>query len=207
MAQSRYWTAAPVWAVYVAGFVPAAYYWAAALTGNLGPDPLRGLENGLGEWALRYLILGLAITPLLRFGRINLVRYRRAVGLTAFFYVVMHLVTYVALDQAFRWAAIGADIVKRPYITVGMAAFVMLLPLAVTSNDLSIRRLGTAAWRNLHKLVYPAALLAALHYILLVKAWPLQPIVYLGLVVALLAVRTVRRRRRGRTGGALRAAG
>ena len=199
MAQSKYWTILPDWVVYAVGVIPAAYYFGAAFSNVLGPDPLKVLEHALGEWALRLLILGLAVTPLLRFARINLVKYRRAVGLTAFAYVVLHLAVYLALDMQFDWSAIGKDILKRPYITIGMAAFVALVPLAVTSNTASIRRLGTAGWRNLHKLVYPAVLFGALHYLMLVKAWPPEPTVYLLIVTALLAVRRIKPARRTRT--------
>jgi sulfoxide reductase heme-binding subunit YedZ len=151
------------------------------------------LENQLGEWALRFLILGLAITPLMRLARINLVKYRRAIGLCAFTYVTLHFMVYLTLDQQFNWWAIWQDIIKRPYITIGVTAFLMLVPLAITSNRLSIRKLGTEGWRRLHRLVYPAAILGAIHYLLIVKAWPLEPIVYLGLVLMLLGLRLVPR--------------
>lgn len=199
MAQSKLWTAAPGWAIYVVGVVPAAYYFLAAFTYSLGPDPAKALEHALGEWALRFLILGLAVTPLMRLARINLVKYRRAIGLTAFAYVVLHLATYLALDLQFDWAAIGKDIVKRPYITIGMASFALLIPLAITSNNASIRKLGAAGWRKLHRLVYPAVLLGALHYLMLVKAWPPEPIIYLAIVAGLLALRFVKPARRART--------
>ena len=198
MAQSKLWTAAPEWAVYPLGLLPAVDLFVRAFSNALGADPLRVLENGLGEWALRFLILGLAVTPLLRFGRINLVKYRRAFGLVAFIYVVLHLSVYLALDKQFFWGEIGKDILKRPYITIGMAAFLMLVPLAVTSNKLSIRKLGTTGWRKLHWLVYPAVLFGALHYLLLVKAWPPEPIIYLAIVVALLGVRRLKPARRAR---------
>ena len=198
MAQSKLWTAVPEWAVYPIGLIPAADLIWRALTNALGTDPLRVLENGLGEWALRFLILGLAVTPLMRFARINLVKYRRALGLVAFIYVVLHLTTYLVLDKQFFWGEIGKDILKRPYITIGMAAFLMLVPLAVTSNKLSIRKLGTTGWRKLHWLVYPAVLFGALHYLLLVKAWPPEPIIYLAIVVALLGVRRLKPARRAR---------
>ncbi|WP_425417495.1 protein-methionine-sulfoxide reductase heme-binding subunit MsrQ [Oricola indica] len=198
MAQSKLWTAAPEWAVYPLGLLPAVDLFVRAFSNSLGADPLRVLENGLGEWALRFLILGLAVTPLLRFGRINLVKYRRAFGLVAFIYVVLHLSVYLALDKQFFWGEIGKDIIKRPYITIGMAAFLMLVPLAVTSNRFSIRKLGSLGWRKLHRLVYPAVLAGAVHYLLLVKAWPPEPIIYLAIVVALLAVRRIRPARRAR---------
>lgn len=199
MAQSKLWTVLPSQAVYPVGLIPAAYYFVAAFSNALGADPLKVLEHSLGEWALRFLILGLAITPLMRLARVNLVKYRRAIGLTAFAYVVLHLAVYVTLDMQFDWVGIGKDILKRPYITIGMASFVLLVPLAITSNNASIRRLGSAAWRNLHKLVYPAALFGAIHYMLLVKAWPPEPIIYLAIVVALLALRLVKPARRVRT--------
>lgn len=200
MAQSKLWTALPDWVIYPVGLIPAVDLLWRGIENRLGADPMKVLEHGLGEWALRFLILGLAITPLMRFARINLVKYRRAVGLTAFLYVVLHLATYLALDLQFDWLAIGKDIVKRPYITIGMAAFVMLIPLAVTSNNLSIRKLGAAGWRKLHKLVYPAVLFGAVHYLLLVKAWPPEPIIYLAIIAGLLAIRQVKpARRRART--------
>ena len=198
MAQSKLWTATPEWTVYAVGLVPAVDLFVRAFSNALGADPLRVLENGLGEWALRFLILGLAVTPLLRFARINLVKYRRALGLIAFIYVVLHLATYLALDKQFFWGEIGKDIIKRPYITIGMAAFLMLVPLAATSNRYSIRKLGSAGWRNLHRLVYPAVLAGAVHYLLLVKAWPPEPMIYLLIVLALLGIRRIKPIRRAR---------
>lgn len=179
----------PEWAVYPLLLVPAVYLFTAGFMNALGADPLRVLENQLGEWALRLLILGLAVTPLMRLARINLVKYRRAIGLCAFTYVILHLLVYLTLDQQFDWQAIWRDILKRPYITIGVTAFVMLVPLAMTSNRLSIRKMGADDWRRLHRLVYAAALLGAIHYLLIVKAWPLEPIVYLGLVLLLLSFR------------------
>lgn len=189
MAQSRLWIATPEWMLYLVGLAPAIYVFGFAFANKLGPDPMQVLENSLGEWGLRFLILGLAITPLARIGRINLIRYRRAIGLIAFIYIVLHLSVYIGLDQQFDWRAIWKDIVKRPYITIGMAAFLCLVPLALTSNKASIRIMGALRWRKLHRLVYLAALLGALHYLILVKAWPMEPFIYLGLIIALLALR------------------
>ncbi len=181
----------PTWAVYVIGLAPALHLFAAALTDRLGPDPLKVLENGLGEWALRFLIVGLSITPIMRFARISLIRYRRSIGLVAFAYVLLHLSVYMALDKQLDMPSILADIIKRPYITIGMTAFILLVPLAATSNNWSIRRLGPKGWQKLHKLVYLAAILGAVHYVMLVKAWPLEPIIYLVIIVALVALRMV----------------
>lgn len=176
-------------AIYVCGLLPAISTFYLGLTDQLGADPQKVLERTLGLWALRFLILGLAITPLRRLGGPNLVRYRRAVGLLAFTYAALHLTVYTVLDQGLDLTAIWADILKRPYITVGMLAFTILVPLAVTSNAPMIRRLGGAAWQRLHRLVYVAAAAAALHFIMLVKAWPPEPLVYAGLVALLLLFR------------------
>jgi sulfoxide reductase heme-binding subunit YedZ len=143
---------------------------------------------------LRFLVIGLAITPLRQFGGPNLVRYRRAIGLLAFFYAVLHVLVYAVLDQGGNLAAIAGDILKRPYIIAGALAFVLLVPLAATSHNAMIRRMGGAAWRRLHRLVYAAAALAALHFILSVKAWPPEPLIYAGLVFMLLLLRAFRRR-------------
>jgi sulfoxide reductase heme-binding subunit YedZ len=176
-------------ALYIFGLLPAVYTFYLGVSDQLGADPLRTLEQTLGLWALRFLIAALAVTPLRRLGGPNLIRYRRALGLLAFYYAALHLTTYLVLDQGLDLPAIWADIVKRPYITIGMLAFLLLVPLAVTSNGPMIRRLGAAAWQRLHRLVYVAAIAGALHFILLVKAWPLEPLVYAALVAVLLLFR------------------
>jgi len=184
-------------AIYVVGSVPAIWTFYLGLTDQLGADPMRTLERSLGLWALRFILIGLAITPLRRLGGPNLVRYRRAVGLLAFSYAAIHLAVYVGLDQGFDLAAIWADIVKRPYITIGMFAFAILVPLAATSSNAMIKRLGSQAWQRLHRLVYLAAAAAAVHFVMVVKAWPLEPLVY-SITACLLIVRLVFRLR-GRT--------
>ncbi|HZH10801.1 MAG TPA: protein-methionine-sulfoxide reductase heme-binding subunit MsrQ [Microvirga sp.] len=178
--------------VYLVGFIPAIWLFYAGVTDQLGADPMRVLEQELGEWAFKFLIATLAVTPLRQLFSINLLRYRRAIGLLAFYYALLHLVTYMVLDQGLDFAAIGADIVKRPYITIGMATFAILVPLALTSNNASIRRLGGQAWARLHRLVYLAAIGAALHFILVVKSWPPEPLVYAAIVAVLLGYRLVR---------------
>jgi sulfoxide reductase heme-binding subunit YedZ len=188
----------PRWAVYTLGLAPAAITFGLGLTDQLGADPLKTLERELGEWGLRFLIAGLAVTPLRQLAGVNLLRYRRALGLLAFYYAALHLIVYMVLDQRLDWAAIWADIVKRPYITVGMASFVLLVPLAATSSNAAIRHLGGQAWAQLHKLVYLAAAGAALHYVLLVKAWPTEPLVYAAIVATLLAYRALRPYLKGR---------
>lgn len=183
----------PKWLVYAVGFIPAVVVFTLGVQDRLGADPMKVLERELGEWALRFLIASLTITPLRQLVGINLLRYRRAVGLLAFYYALLHLITYMVLDQGLDWPAIVADIVKRPYITVGMASFVLLIPLALTSTNAAMRWLGGQRWARLHKLVYGVAVGAAVHYVLLVKSWPLEPLVYAAIVAALLAYRSARR--------------
>lgn len=190
------WLGPGSWALYALGLTPAAWTFYLAVMDQLGADPLKVLERSLGLWALKFLVLGLAITPLRRMGGPNLVRYRRTVGLLAFFYAFLHVTVYVWLDQQLDLALIWKDIVKRPYITVGLASFLILIPLAVTSNATMIRRLGAVAWQRLHRWVYLAAAGAALHFIMLVKAWPVEPFVYAALVAGLLAFRAFDRSRK-----------
>jgi sulfoxide reductase heme-binding subunit YedZ len=178
-------------AIYIIGLMPAGWYFYLGITDQLGADPQNTLERLLGLWALRFLILSLAVTPLRRLGGPNLIRYRRALGLLAFYYASLHLTVYLLLDQGLDLAAIWADIVKRPYITVGMFAFVILVPLAITSNNAMIRRLGGAAWQRLHRLVYVATAAAAVHFVMVVKAWPPEPLIYAGIVAVLLLFRLV----------------
>ncbi len=177
----------PTWVLYIVGAVPPVWLFIAGLTGGLGVDPVKAMEHQMGEWALWLLIAGLCITPLRRFAGINLLRFRRAIGLLAFFYIVGHLLVWLVLDVQIL-SQIWRDILKRPYITIGMAAFVLLIPLAVTSNNFSIRKMG-ARWRQLHKLVYLAAVLGAVHFVMLVKGFQYEPLIYLGVVLALLALR------------------
>ena len=182
----------PKLVVYIVGLIPAVWLFYEGVNDRLGADPMRYLEQSLGLWALRFLIATLAVTPLRQILNVNLLRYRRAIGLLAFYYAALHLTTYLVLDQGLDFAAIFADIVKRPYITIGMATFVILIPLAVTSNNASIRRVGGQAWARLHKLVYLAAIGAVLHFLLVVKSWPPEPLVYAAIVAVLLGYRALR---------------
>ena len=176
--------------VYAIGLLPAVWTFALALTDQLGADPAKTLERTMGLWALRFIVLGLAISPLRRWGW-NLIRYRRASGLLAFYYALLHVVAYAWFDYGFDWGMIWGDIVKRPYITIGLAAFLILVPLAITSTNGMIKRMGAAAWQRLHKLVYVAAVGAILHFLMLVKVITTEPFVYAALVTLLLAVRLV----------------
>lgn len=198
--------AASVWLLYLAGLVPAAWYFYRGATGGLGADPVKTFEHLLGLWTLRFLILTLAVSPLRELAGWNLLRYRRALGLLTFYYAAMHFSVYAVLDQSLMVGAIVADVLKRPFIMFGMAALVLLVPLAATSNMASIRRLGKG-WVKLHRLVYPVAALAALHYALSTKVLSPEQYVYLTLIVALLLYRAARpilrdRRRLSRPRGA-----
>ena len=186
----------PDWPLYVLGVIPVVWIYWLGLTGQLGVDPVKVIEHRLGLWALWLLLAGLAITPLARWTGLRLVKFRRAVGLLAFFYVAAHLLTWLVLDVQIL-SQVWADILKRPYITIGMAAFVLMIPLAATSNNWSIRRLGAMNWQRLHRLTYGVVLLGALHFVMLAKGFQLEPLIYLGLAVGLVALR-LRPRRRAR---------
>ncbi len=181
--------AVPRWPLYWFGAIPGVWVFWLGLNNQLGAEPVKELEHALGLWALRFLIASLAVTPIRRFSGLNLIRFRRALGLLAFFYAFAHLLSYLIFDQGFDAHAIAADIVKRPYITIGMFAFGILVPLAVTSNAATIKRMGAAAWQKLHRWVYLAAAAAAVHFIMVVKSWPAEPLVYAAIVAALLLIR------------------
>ena len=153
------------------------------------------MEHQLGEWALQALIASLCVTPLRRFAGLNLLRFRRVLGRVAFAYVFLHLVVWLVLDVQIP-SQVWADIVKRSYITVGLAGFLLLVPLIVTSNDRAIRRMGAASWRRLHKLAYAAATLGAVHWVMLAKGWQWEPLLYLGAVALVLALRVKPKRLR-----------
>lgn len=177
-------------AVFILGVAPAAWLAWAAANDALGANPIEALTRGLGDWGLRFLVATLVLTPLRQLMHWPfLARLRRMLGLFAFFYVVAHLLAYVGLDQFFDWAAIGRDIVKRTYITVGMACFCLLVPLAATSTNAMIRRLGGARWRALHRLAYGAGLLGVVHYWMMVKADIRQPMFYAAVLAVALGWR------------------
>jgi sulfoxide reductase heme-binding subunit YedZ len=186
----------PTWPVWLAGCLPAAWLTWLLFTNGLGVDPVATYEREVGLIGLKFLLASLCVTPLQRLAGVNLVRFRRALGVLGFGYVLLHLLVWVALDKQFWWAEMGRDIVRRPFVTVGMAAFVLLVPLALTSTDGAIRRMGAAAWRRLHRLAYPATVLGAAHYLLVVKSWPIEPILYLGAALGLVAIRLLWHRRR-----------
>ena len=179
-------------AVWLACLSPLIWFAVQGFTGDLGANPIQYVLRQLGVWALRFICISLAITPAAKLLKLPiLIRYRRRVGLFAFAYVCLHLSTYIGVDQAFDWPTIGKDIVKRPYITIGMAAFAMLLPLAVTSADKLRRKLGPKRWKRLHQLIYLIAPMGVVHYYLLVKADHRPPLIYGAAVLVLLGYRLV----------------
>jgi sulfoxide reductase heme-binding subunit YedZ len=166
----------------------AAIYWGA--NDQLGANPINTGLRYLGIWGLRFLVIGLALRPLRDlFGWAWAMRYRRRIGLFALFYVSLHVLVYVGIDQFFDMNALIADVIKRPYITFGMIGFLGLIPLGITSTRRLTRKMGPVRWRRLHSLIYAIVPLAALHYFLLVKRDVTQPLIYAGIILVLLGLR------------------
>jgi sulfoxide reductase heme-binding subunit YedZ len=178
-------------AVFMLALAPFAWLVFRAMTGRLSVNPIEDITLTTGIWALRLLLVTLAITPLRRLtGWHRVIQYRRMLGLFAFFYASMHLLTYLVLDQGLAFQFILPDIVKRPYITAGMTAFVLMIPLAITSTKGWIRRLGRR-WQLLHRLVYLSGAAACLHFIWKVKVAIGEPVYYAAILIVLLAFRIV----------------
>ncbi len=172
------------WTAYSSGFGPS---------GPLGANPIEYINRYLGDWAIRFLLMALAITPVRGITGWNaIMQFRRMIGVYAFFYVCLHLSSYIGLDQFFDWAGIWKDITKRTYITVGMANFFLLAPLAATSTQGMIKRLGGKRWVKLHKLVYPAGILACIHFYMMRKGVQLEPIIYAVICTVLLGYRAAK---------------
>ena len=177
-------------AVWAACLAPLAVLVGRAVAGDLTANPISFVTNWLGDWTLRLLLASLAVTPLRLLFRWSWpVTLRRLLGLFAFFYATMHFSVWLVLDHFFAWAQMGADIVKRPYITVGMTALVLMIPLAATSTAGAIRRLGGSRWQWLHRLVYLIGLCAVLHYLWLAKKANPAPYYYAAVFVLLMAIR------------------
>lgn len=179
----------PTWVVYLVCTVPALRYFWLGFSNQLGPNPITKLEHLLGEFALQLLVIGLVITPLRRLTSISFMKFRRAIGLMAFIYVVLHLMVWVLLDIQIL-SHMVADIVKRPYITIGMVAFVGMLPLAVTSNQWFVKKLGRK-WYHIHRFTYAICLLGALHFVMLRKGFQLEPLIYIFVIIILLLLRLI----------------
>jgi methionine sulfoxide reductase heme-binding subunit len=181
--------------IFAASLVPLLLVALDALRGRLGANPIEAILNRFGYWTLVFVLLALVPTPLQKLsGWTWMAPHRRMIGLFAFFYACLHVGTYVGVDQFFDWRAIVADVVKRKFITVGMLAFALLVPLALTSTDGSVRRLGYARWKRLHRLVYAAAVCGVVHFVWRVKADLREPLLFAAALAVLLAVRRVGRR-------------
>lgn len=180
--------------VWLACFAPLVWLAWKGFNGELGANPIEKLIRQLGVWGLRLLLVGLAITPAARiFKQPRLVRFRRTVGLFAFSYIVLHLCSYIGIDLFFDFEQLVKDILKRPFITLGMGAFVLLIPLAVTSTNGWVIRMGRASWQRLHWLIYLIVPLGVAHYYLLVKADHRPPLIYGAIVLLLLGYRLLPR--------------
>ena len=176
--------------LFAAALAPFTALVFSGFTGRLGANPVEAITHTTGEWTLRLLLATLAITPLRHLtGWVWLTRLRRMIGLFAFFYLALHFTTYAVLDASLDLAYVVEDVADRLYITVGFAAFVMLVPLAATSTNAMVRRLGPLRWRRLHRLVYAAGICGVLHYLWLVKADLREPLVYAAILAILLAAR------------------
>ena len=182
------WIARP--ALFLALLTPFLILVFKAFTGGLSVNPIEDVLHGTGKWGLRILLLTLTITPLRKlFGWGVVMRFRRMVGLFAFFYLVLHFSTYVGLDRFFSLSEILEDVSTRPFITVGFASLLLLVPLAVTSTNKMIKRLGGKRWTRLHRLVYPAAIGGVIHYVWAVKLDAREPTIYAIILAVLLIFR------------------
>lgn len=177
------WTKVPI---FLLCLVPLGILVWRTLTGNLGANPVEFIQHATGDWTLRFLVFTLCITPLRKILKLpELIRFRRMLGLFAFFYACLHFLTYLGPDQSFDPRAIWKDVAKRPFVTVGFTAFVLLIPLALTSTAGWIRRLGGRRWQMLHRAIYISAICGVIHYYWLVKSAVLRPLTY-GAIVAVL---------------------
>ena len=178
--------------VFLLCLAPAAWLGWRGYHQDLSANPIEFITRYTGDWTLRFLVIGLAVTPLRKLlKQSDLIKFRRMLGLFAFFYVCVHLLMYLTFDQMFSISGIVADVLKRPYITVGTAGFLMLVPLAITSTAAMVRRLGPKRWQLLHRLVYFCALAGVIHYYWLVKSDVREPVMY-GAILTLLMLFRVR---------------
>lgn len=178
--------------VFVLCLYPIARLILLGITHNLGANPIEFITRSTGTWTLVFLMITLSVTPLRKLTGWNwLIRLRRMFGLYAFFYVCLHFTTYIWLDQFFDFGAILKDIVKRPFITIGFAAFVLMIPLALTSTNAMVKRLGGKRWQLLHRLIYIIAIFGVIHYWWLVKKDITQPLIYACILGILLGLRLI----------------
>ena len=176
------------WHIYVSLLVPLLFLTYDLLSGRLGVDPMRAIEKSLGVTAIYILILTLCITPFSILTGINFIRFRRAFGLMSFFYIILHLSTWLLLDMQLRWVEIVESLTRKPFIVFGMMGFLLLIPLAATSNNYSMKRLGKY-WPKLHKLIYVAIILGGIHYLMMEKTLQNDAIITFIIIIALISLR------------------
>ncbi len=185
-------------AIFLSALVPFGYVVWRVVSNDLGADPAQELAIETGEWSIRFLLLALAMTPLRQLtGQTGFVRHRRMIGLFALFYAAVHFAVWMTFLLAFRWGAIGAEIIERPYITIGFAAFLILVALGLTSPKFMVRKLGRN-WKRLHRLVYAAGVLGVIHLLWIQRSDLIEPVVYGGILALLLGFRLFQWQRKKR---------
>jgi sulfoxide reductase heme-binding subunit YedZ len=186
--------------VFIISLLPLSWLIYALLTDKLGANPIEAVTRDTGVWALRFIMVTLLISPLRKMTGINhFIRFRRMLGLFAFFYASVHMLLYLGLDQFFDIQEIWLDIVKRPFITIGFISFVLLIPLTITSTDKMMKRLGGRRWKKLHYLIYLIVVLSCVHFYMLVKQDKTEPLIYLFIAILLLGFRVFSQRRRSQS--------
>jgi len=175
--------------IFILSLVPIFYITYQILTNQLGPEPIKDITHHTGKWTLYFIVITLAMTPLKKMTKLNIwINYRRMFGLFIFFYASIHLMTYIGLDYRFDLASIGDDIIKKKYIFIGFSAWLLLIPLAITSNKRMMKILKNK-WKKLHRLIYLISLCGAIHYLWLVKRDLTEPLIFLTVILILLALR------------------
>ena len=176
--------------IFFAILFPSLFWCYQFINGSLGVNPIEKLMDNMGEMALRLIVLTLFISSLSEFKKFRfLIEVRRMIGLFAFFYVSCHFLTYIALDHFFDMTFIIKDIIKRPFITFGFISFIFLIPLVITSPKIMLKKIGFKAWKKIHYLIYPAAILSSIHFYMLVRANKTEPAIYIFLILVLLFYR------------------
>ena len=178
----------PAWPLYILLALPGIAVFVGEIM-NPSADPVEELEHELGEFAIQLLVVGMLVTPVRDLLGVNLIKYRRAIGVMAFVYVLAHFLVYLLLDAQLDWAVIWKDLSQRTYIIVGFISFLILIPLAATSNNWALRKMGPVRWRRLHYFVYPAVILGAVHYVMLEKVWDEEALMYLAIMIVLVGYR------------------
>jgi sulfoxide reductase heme-binding subunit YedZ len=171
--------------------LPAILLIVELLFGKLGVDPMREIEKELGETALKLLIVTLSLSPISKLTSINFIRFRRSIGLMSFFYICLHFLTWLILDMQLRWDEVIISITKKPFILLGMISFILLIPLAITSNKYFMMKLGNA-WSKLHRIVYLAIFFAGIHFLMMAKTIELNAVIYFLIILLLLSLRLVK---------------